>query len=94
MALGLRRGELLALRWSDIDLEERLVHVRHNVQRLPEVGLVYGSPKTGRARRTVPLPSRSVKVLRAHRASRAAEARALGPQWPETGLVSPRRSGR
>jgi integrase len=82
-----RGGELLALRWSDVDLDKGLVHVRHNVQRLPEVGLVYGSPKTGRSRRTVPLPARSVKVLRTHRARQAAEALTLGPRWPNTGLV-------
>ena len=87
VALGLRRGELLALRWSDVDMEEWLVHVRQNVQRLPEVGLIYGSPKTGRSRRTIPLPARSVKVLRSHRVRQAAEALALGPRWPETGLV-------
>ena len=50
-------------------------------------GTVYGTPKTGRSRRTVPLPTRSVKVLRAHRARQAAEALVLGPQWPDTGLV-------
>ena len=87
VALGLRRGELLALRWSDVDLDDGLVHVRQNVQRLLEIGLVYGSPKTSRSRRTVPLPARSIKVLRAHRARQAAEALALGARWPETGLV-------
>lgn len=87
VALGMRRGELLALRWSDVDLDERLVHVRQNVQRLPEVGLVYGSPKTGRSRRTIPLPGQSAKVLRAHRASQAAEMLAHGLRWTATDLV-------
>lgn len=77
VALGLWKGELLALRWSDVDLDIGLVHVRQNVQRLLEIGLVYGSPKTSRSRRTVPLPARSIKVLRAHRARQAAEALAL-----------------
>ena len=57
-------------------------------------GTVYGSPKTGRSRRTVPLPTRSVKVLRAHRARQAAEALVLGPQWRIPAWYSPRRSGR
>lgn len=87
VALGLRRGELLGLRWSDVDLDERVVRVRQNVQRLPEVGMVYGTPKTGKSRRTIPLPARSVKVLRAHRARQAAEVLALGPGWTESGLV-------
>jgi len=45
VALGLRKGELLALRWDDDDLEGGLLHVRQNVQRLPEIGLVFGSSK-------------------------------------------------
>jgi integrase len=87
VAVGLRNGELLALQWSDVDLDGGLVHVRQNVQRLPELGLVYGRPKTARSRRTIPLPARSVKVLRAHRARQAAEVLALGPAWNECGLV-------
>jgi integrase len=44
VALGLRKGELLALRWEDVDLDSGMLHVRQNVQRLPEVGLVFGRP--------------------------------------------------
>jgi integrase len=87
VALGLRKGELLALRWSDVDLEAGVIYVRQNVQRLPEVGLVYGRPKSSKSRRTVPLPATSVKVLRVHRARQAAEALALGSAWPDAGLV-------
>ena len=74
VVVGLRLGELLALRWSDVDLDEHLMHIRQNVQRLPEIGLSYGSPKIDRSRRTVPLPARSVKVLHTHRARQAVEA--------------------
>ena len=68
VALGLRKGELLALRWEDVELENGLVHVRRNVQRLPE-GLVFGPPKSAKSRRTISLPVMSVKILRAHRAA-------------------------
>ena len=87
VALGLRKGELLALRWSDVDLEVGVVHVRQNVQRLPTVGLVFGPPKSTRSRRTIPLPAASVRVLRAHRARQAAEMLALGPASVDSGLV-------
>jgi integrase len=87
VALGLRKGELLALRWDDVDLEGGVVHVRQNVQRLPEIGLVFGPPKSNKSRRTIPLPAASAKVLRTHRANQAAEALALGPAWGESGLV-------
>jgi integrase len=87
VALGLRKGELLALRWDDVDLEGGVVHVRQNVQRLPETGLVFGPPKSNKSRRTIPLPAASAKVLRTHRANQAAEALALGPAWVDSGLV-------
>ena len=87
VALGLRKGELLALRWDDVDLEGGVVHVRQNVQRLPEMGLVFGPPKSNKSRRTIPLPAASAKVLRTNRANQAAEALALGPAWVESGLV-------
>jgi integrase len=45
VALGLRKGELLALRWDDVDLEGGVLNVPQNVQRLPEMGLVFGSSK-------------------------------------------------
>ncbi len=87
VALGLRRGELLALHWSDVDLDAGLIHVRRTVQRLPQIGLVHGPPKTSRSRRTVPLPASSGDVLRAHRARQAAERLAAGPAWVDSGLV-------
>jgi integrase len=87
VALGLRKGELLALRWDDVDLHGGVVHVRQNVQRLPEVGLVFGPPKSNKSRRTIPLPAASAKVLRTHRANQAAESLAVGPGWVESGLV-------
>jgi integrase len=85
--LGYGKGELLALRWDEIDLDDGVLHVRQNVQRLPEMGLVFGPPKSNKSRRTIPLPAASARVLRTHRANHAAEALALGPAWVDSGLV-------
>lgn len=87
VALGLRKGELLALRWDDVDLDLALVHVRRNVQRLTDVGLIFGPPKSARSRRSIPLPGTSVRVLRTHRTRQVAEMLALGPAWDDSGLV-------
>jgi integrase len=51
VALGLRKGELLAIRWDDVDLDGGVLHVRQNVQRLPEIGLFFGPPKSNKSRR-------------------------------------------
>lgn len=62
-ALGLRRGELLGMRWSDIDLDKGLLTIRQaRVQAGKET--VVGDPKTDRGRRTVPLHPAAVNALR------------------------------
>jgi integrase len=48
VALGLRKGELLALRWDDVDLEGGVLNVRQNVQRLPEMGCSVLQSRTSR----------------------------------------------
>lgn len=53
--LGLRQGEALALRWSDIDLEGRRIHVRRSLVRIPGKGLGFTEPKSRKSRRVVPM---------------------------------------
>lgn len=87
VALGLRKGELLALRWQDVDLDVGVLRVRATVQRLGKgVGLVTGSPKTARSRRTLPLPRVLVETLRDHRTAQELE-REEAPSWHDAGLV-------
>jgi integrase len=85
-ATGLRRGEALALHWSDVDLDAGLLAVRGTLGR---VGgrLVISAPKTDRSRRTVPIPPALVAMLRAHRADQATERLAARTQWKDHGLV-------
>jgi integrase len=54
VAVGLRRGELLALSWDDVDLDGGIIRVRRTVQRLRGRGLVFGPPKSTRSRRSIP----------------------------------------
>lgn len=77
---GLRRGEALALRWSDVDLDAALVHVRRAAWDVGH-GTRYGPPKTEWSRRSVPLGDTAVGVLRSWRSAQAAERLAAGPAW-------------
>jgi len=86
LALGLRRGEALGIRWQDIDVDAGTLQVRQQLQRIGgKLELV--EPKTRKARRTVALPSIAVAALRAHRARQNAERLALGEAWVDSGLV-------
>ena len=68
-ATGMRRGEALALRWTDIDLDAGLLTVRGTLGRVGGK-LVVSEPKTDRSRRTVPLGAPLVAMLRAAASSR------------------------
>jgi integrase len=73
LALGLRQGEALGLRWQDVDLEARQLHVRHAVQRIDH-RLQLVEPKTTRSRRTITIPATVVNALREHQRRQLKEA--------------------
>ena len=77
VATGLRRGELLALRWQDIDLTTGVVQVVRSLEQTNE-GLRFKAPKTKRSRRPVVLPASVLEVLRNHKAKQAEERLLLG----------------
>ncbi len=85
-ATGLRRGEALALHWSEVDLNAGLLVVRGTLGRVGGK-LVITEPKTDRSRRTVPIAPPLVAMLQAHRADQDAERHAAANQWQDHGLV-------
>ena len=66
LATGPREGELLALRWSDVDLDRGVVRIRRTLLRTPD-GLTFAEPKTATSRRAIPVGATTVAALRAHR---------------------------
>lgn len=87
VALGLRRGEALALRWEDIDLETETLSVRHTLQNLPGGGWSLAEPKSRSSRRTLGLPAFAVRALKNHRKRQLKERMASGSHWQDTGFV-------
>ena len=86
LSLGLRRGEVLGLRWSDVDLEGKTVTIS---QALARVGgkLEFIEPKSRQSRRTVPIHDGLVAALRNHRRRQFEERLAAGSRWHDGGLV-------
>jgi integrase len=95
-ATGLRRGELLALRWSDIDLDNATLRVAQALELVAGTVSVK-SPKTEHSRRTIALPDNVVAELRAYRRQHAEHCLAIGhgrtdlvfPDWRTGGLQNP-----
>jgi integrase len=85
-ATGLRRGEALALRWTDVDLDLGLLAIRGTLGRIGG-RLIITEPKTDRSRRTVPIGPPLVAMLRTHRADQEAERVIAANQWQDHGLV-------
>lgn len=85
---GLRPGEVLGLRWSDVDLAARRLTVSHALRREP--GRLYlGEPKTKKSRRTLDLPAPVSDALMAHGARQAAQRVEAGELWQDHDLVFP-----
>lgn len=84
IAAGLRQGELLALRWSDVDLEAATLSVRYTLRRGTRE---LAEPKTDRARRTLRLGGEAVTALRDHRRRQLEERLAAARRWHDDGYV-------
>jgi integrase len=83
---GMRRGELLGLRWADLDLGERTATIRQTLV-VVNYEVTISEPKTEAGERTLSLDPDTVASLRTHQASQAAERLAMGRLWVDTGLV-------
>ena len=94
IATGLRRGELLGLRWPDIDFERRLVQVNWELQRHRGKGLVFVEPKTGRARRQIQVPEALVGMLRDAKRRQGQRRDLLGAGWEDYNVVFDMGGGR
>ena len=74
---GLRRGEVLGLRWSDMNLDAKTITIRKARVEVTGVGVVEGEPKTERGKRTLPLDDALASALRSLKAGQARDR--LGP---------------
>lgn len=77
---GLRRGEALALQWSDVDLTKGLLRVRGTLARV-QGRLLVTEPKTAKSRRFVPISAPAERLLRGIRASQAEDRWQAGSLW-------------
>jgi integrase len=87
LTTGIRRGELVALHWSDIDLEKGLLQVRHTLSWVTGKGFVEGEPKSKAGRRKIALTSVVIEALKEHKIRQEKAHVKMGDRWQEYGLV-------
>jgi integrase len=93
LAVGLRQGEALGLRWQDVDLESGTLTVRVALERA-DGRFRLAEPKTKRSRRTIALPDVAIRALKAHRTRQSQERLLAGAEWRDAwGLVFTNPSG-
>lgn len=91
LSTGLRRGELLALRWSNYDTENGYITIKENLSRLKgtdgKTHLTFTTPKTASSRRTIPLLPEIVKMLDEHHRTQILKRLKAGQLWENNDLI-------
>lgn len=90
---GLRKGELLGLRWEDLDLTGGTASIRRTLQRTNSGGLTALPTKTQSSERRIALPTECLSSLRDHRDWQAQERETAGESWTDSGYVFTRPNG-
>jgi integrase len=91
---GMRRSELLALRWQDVDFILSQVYVSRSLHQVKDGSFAFRSPKTAKGRRTVALPPSAILVLNEHREKQKLEHAMLGIPLTDDDLVFSQLDGR
>jgi integrase len=94
VSTGVRLGEALGLKWTDVDLVRRQVRIDKALLRIPGHGYELGETKTRRSRRTIVLPVVAAEALRRRLVEQRDQHRSFGPRWHDEGLVFTTSSGR
>lgn len=86
---GLRQGELLGLKWSDLDWQTGRVKIQRQVQRRKGKGLIFCEPKSASGRRVISLGEKTIEILREHKNNQLKERRMAGEKWKDNDLIFP-----
>ena len=90
---GLRQGELLGLKWEDVDLDHGILRVKRTLSGIKDGKPIFGTPKTAKGRRSVQLTVKAVEALGKHRERQIEERKQLVELWRDWDLVFPTRVG-
>ncbi|GCF07355.1 site-specific integrase [Dictyobacter arantiisoli] len=90
---GMRRGELLALRWAHVDFATGCLNIHRNVAYVTGYGYVEDDPKTSSGNRAIPLPQLVIDLLKQHRSKQLEVRLKAGSKWQDNDLVFSNKHG-
>lgn len=94
LTTGMRQGELLALKWDDIDFSHGKLQVQRTIARITNKGFTISEPKTPKSRRSINLTPLAIESLKQHRIRQHEHRLLAGPEWDEQGWVFANALGR
>jgi integrase len=90
---GMRQGELLAIKWEDVNFEAGVLQVQRTLSTATGGGFTFSAPKTAKSRRSIKLPNTALSSLRKHRKAQLEERMRLGELFVDHDLVFASRVG-
>jgi integrase len=90
---GMRQGELLGLKWKDVNVEAGILQVRRTLSTATGGGFRFSAPKIAKSRRSIKLPNIALSSLKKHRKAQLEERMRLGELFVDHGLVFTSRVG-
>jgi integrase len=89
VSTGMRQGEILGLKWSDLDWGTKRLQIKRQLQRLKNEGMTFSEPKSAAGKRAIMISSTMVEKLREHLDHQQQERQIAGPNWQENDLIFP-----
>ena len=90
---GARRGEILGLKWSEVDFERNRIHIHNNLLYAVDCGIYEDTPKTKKSQRYIVLPEQTMQLLKQWKAVQAAERLKLGEYYQNNDLLFTKTDG-
>ena len=84
---GMRRGELLGLKWTDIDFENQTIAIQRSLQYLPDMGVFTSDTKTKSSHRVIKAPATAMYTLKQYQTWQRKTFLSIGRPWEEAGRV-------
>lgn len=78
---GMRREEILALKWKDVDFTYNIINIHASIQYIPHKGLIYGEPKTKSSRRIIKVSNVAMQALSEYRDYQMQQYKQLGMEF-------------
>lgn len=91
---GCRRGEIMGLKWSDIDFKNNMINIKRTLLYSKDRGIYEDTPKTEQSKRSISVPVKVIEVLKSYKKEYNTKRLSLGTAWTDTGFIFVQENGK